>query len=65
MTHDPKEHTPIRHFRLGDDVIAKLDALAHHYSVNRTSMLKVLIADAFKGAVERERKSFKKSPKGP
>jgi len=40
-------HTPGRHFRLTDDTMLKLDALALHYAVDRTSMLKVLISDGF------------------
>ena len=48
---DTTNHTKAKQFRLGTETLEKLDALASFYSVDRTSMLKVLIADAFKQAV--------------
>ncbi len=58
MARNPDNHTPIRHFRLGEPTMAALDSIASRYNVDRTTALKI----AVHGFLEQE-KGARKNPK--
>jgi hypothetical protein len=60
---DAKNHTPVRHFRLGEPTMAAIDIIADRYQVDRTTALKIAVHGFLKYEIDAGKKSPKKSKK--